>query len=636
MNSLTFELRNVRRTALVLSLILPIGTLMAQGGETPRVLDTKVVESPVFKVEKLATVRFSDLKDDWNPVLKTIRTVQTPGVNARKDELIRLKAEANAERDRYLATLPGAAEAEKVSATTPPTLGVNYFGNTYDFSDPADNSIGISNDGNLVSAHNTRIHMYNSQGTQQSATSLGSFISGSGQPTNFTFDPKVSYDFNEDRFVVVFLNGASSNGSTIIVCFSETNNPTGNWNVYGINGNLSVNGSPLGVWCDFPQIGLNTEELFVTGNLFTNQSASLGAAIWQINKDDGYAGNALTIKSHYLPDNFSVHPVEGAGSLYGPHMYFIESDLGGSNQITLHRMTNSQANNGVLDNAIGFTMPTSYASPPDADQKGSSNNLATNDCRVQNSYFANNRIEFTINTGFSGRSAIFYGTGIISPFLLSFSSFNGQVISPASDLFCCYGSVGYGGMNLDGTNRTYVAFNYCGPNDFPGCGAVYVDSAGVSPMLTVRTGVAAVNSAQQRWGDYADCQGRNNGLDGEAWMVGTFGNSANVQRTFIAQLFPPQPVAVTPAQTQGLSMDVYPNPTTDRVVFDFPVQEAGTYKVVVRDLQGRTVHTVIQDWLRQGEGRASFTTTALSAGTYLVSVENENGILFKDKFVVNK
>ena len=122
MNSLTFELRNVRRTALVLSLILPIGTLMAQGGETPRVLDTKVVESPVFKVEKLATVRFSDLKDDWNPVLKTIRTVHTPGVNARKDELIRLKAEANAERDRYLATLPGAAEAEKVSATTPPTL----------------------------------------------------------------------------------------------------------------------------------------------------------------------------------------------------------------------------------------------------------------------------------------------------------------------------------------------------------------------------------------------------------------------------------------------------------------------------------------------------------------------------------
>lgn len=635
MRILKLNMVKLRRTCMLTALLLPLGAVVAQAIPQPVVYPTEVVQSPVVKIQKLATVRFSELKDDWNPVLKTVRTIHTPGINARKDEFLRLKAEANAERDRYLATLPG-HDAEKTTASTPPTQGVNYTGNTYDFSDPADNSIGISSGGFLVSAHNTRIHMYDAQGAQQSASSLGAFVSGSGQPTNFTFDPKVSYDYDEDRFVVVFLNGASSNNSTIIVCFSETNNPTGNWNVYGINGNLSVNGSPLGVWCDFPQIGLNTNELFVTGNLFTNQSASLGCAIWQINKTDGYAGNALTMVSHYLPSNFSVHPVEGGASLYGPHMYFLESELGGSNQILLHHLTNSIANNGVLQNALGFTMATSYSVPPDADQKGSSNNLACNDSRVQSSYFQNNRIEFALNTGFGGRTGVFYGTGIISPFLLSFSSFNGQIISPEPDLFCCYGSVGYAGMNVDGTNKTFVAFNYCGPNDFPTCGAVYVDSAGPSPMLSIRSGQGAVNSGQNRWGDYADCQGRNNAGVGEAWMVGTFGTTSNIQRTYISQLFPPQPVAVTPAQPEGMAMEVYPNPTTDRVVFDFPVKEAGIYKVIVRDLQGRVLHTVIQDWLRQGEGRASFTTTALSAGTYLVTVENETGVLFKDKFIVHK
>lgn len=635
MNSFTFDIVPLRRTLVLATLLLAFGTGQAQNNAAAEGPNPTAIRSEVVKIQKLGTVRFSELKDDWNPVLKTIRTIHTPGINDRKDEFLRLKAEANAERDRYLATLPGNS-VEKVSSSTPPTQGVNYFGNTYDFSDPADNSIGVSDGGFLVSAHNTRIHMYNAQGTQQSATSLGSFIAGSGQPSNFTFDPKVSYDYDQDRFVIVFLNGASSNNSTIIVCFSETNNPTGNWNIYGINGNLSVSGSPLGVWCDFPQIGLNTNELFISGNLFTNQNANLGCAVWQINKADGYAGNALTLVSHYLPDNFSVNPVEGGATLYGPHMYFLESEFGGSNQIFLHKLTNSIANNGVMNSAIGFTMGTSYSTPPDADQKGSANNLACNDNRVQASYFENNRIEFTLNTGFSGRTGVFYGTGVISPFLLSFSSFSGQIISPEPDIFCAYGSVGYGGMNVDGTNKTYVAFNYCGPNDFPGCGAVYVDSAGPSPMLTVRTGVAPVNSAQTRWGDYADCQGRRNAGAGEAWMVGTFGNSSNVQRTYISQLFPPQPVSVTPAQAEGLSMEVFPNPTTDRVTFDFPVQEAGEYKVLVRDLQGRLIHTVIQDWLRQGEGRVSFTTTALSAGTYLVSVENENGILFKDKFVVNK
>lgn len=604
----------------------------AQTGNSTGQPNPNAEKLPLVRLEKMATVRFSEIKEEWNPVMKTVRTIHVPGADMRKDEYKRLRAEANAARDAAMAQWSKEGSSAKTSSSTPPSLGANFFGNTYDFSDPADNSIGVSEAGIVVSAHNTRIHMYDATGTQLAASSLSGFISGSGQPSNFTFDPKVSYDPAEDKYVVVFLNGASANNSTIIVCFSETNDPTGNWNVYGINGNLNS----LGVWTDFPQIGLNTNELFITGNLFTNAGASQGSAIWQVGKTEGYAGSPLTIQSYHLPNNFSIHPVEGAMTLYGPHMYFLESENSGSNTISLHQITNSILGNGVLNAPLSFTMNNSYSFPPDADQRGSANNLRCNDSRVQASYFENNRIEFTLNSGYQGRSAVFYGTGIISPFLLSFSSFTGQFISPEDDLFTAYGSVGYGGMNADGTNKTYVAFNFCGPNDFPGCGVVYVDSAGVSPMLTAKTGVGPVNSADERWGDYADCQGRLNSPTGEAWMVGTFGTSANIQRTYIAQLFPPQPVAVEQPKPEELNMVVSPNPSTERVVFDFPVKEGAIYRVVVRDLQGRSIHTVIEDFLRPGEGRVSFNTTALTAGTYFVFVENENGTLFQQKFVVAK
>jgi len=622
-------LKMVRRVAL-LGILVGLGMGISAQQPNGVELPSTAQKLPLIQVQKIKTVRFTDLKDDWNPVLKTVRTIHQPGLDARKDEILRLKQAANSARDSYLSSL-GLESSEKISGTTPPTLGVNFFGNTYDFSDPADNSIGVSANGDVLSAHNTRVHIYNSSGTQQSASSLGGFVAGSGQPTNFTFDPKVSYDHDEDKYVVVFLNGASSTSSRIIVCFSETNDPTGNWNVYGINGNLNS----LNVWTDFPQIGLNTNELFITGNLFNSSNASQGAAVWQINKLDGYSGAAsLTIQSYYLPSNFSLHPVEGGASLYGPYMYFLESSTAGANSITLHRISNSIANNGILEAPLSFTMINSYSIAPDADQKGSNNNLSTNDCRVQSSYFQNNRIEFAMNTSAGGRSGVFHGTAQISPFLLSFSSFNGQVVPLDSDIFAAYPSVAYAGMMLDGTNKSYVAFNFCGPNDYPGTGVVYVDSSGYSPMLTIKTGVGPVNSAQNRWGDYADCQGRQNGAPGEAWVVGTFGNSSANQRTYIGQVFPPQAVSISQPQPESISMDVYPNPTTERVTFDFPVDEAGVYTVRVFDLQGKLIHTVIEDFLRVGEGRVSFTTTALLAGTYVVSVSNESAVLFQEKFNV--
>ncbi|MFN8393798.1 MAG: T9SS type A sorting domain-containing protein [Bacteroidia bacterium] len=519
-----------------------------------------------------------------------------------------------------------------MTATWPPTLGTNFFGNTYGGGDPADNALAISAGGKIICGSNTRFHTYDETGTQTSAKNFTQFASAGGVNTFFTFDPKCLYDPIEDRFIVAFLNGSAPpitpNSSKVIVAFSQTNDPAGSWNVYALNGNVNN----LGVWTDFVQIGLNTNELFVTGNPFTQQGSSEGAAIWQINKAEGYNGTALNPVVYHLSGAFSVHPVQGGSTSYGPQMYFVESELGSSASIKLHQITNSIANGGVLNSAVGFTLDISYAIPPDADQQGTTSNLKTNDTRIQSSYYENGSIEFVLNTAVNGRAGILHGTGIISSFAISFSSFTARLLG-IPDLDIAYPSIAYAGQqDLSGFNHSYLAFNTTGAANFPGCAAVYVDEAGFSPHTVIREGVNWINSGDDRWGDYADVCERT-GHPGEVWAVGTIGNSSLQQRTYIGQLLPPVPVAVQP-EIERATMEVYPNPTTEIVKFTFPVEEAGEYAVRIYDLQGREIRLLVQNWLVPGKAMTSFNAAYLPAGTYVVKVAGMGKELFAEKFVV--
>ncbi len=614
-----------------MGLFLGAGYVNAQQKEMgPNPNATRTQLAPI---ERIGVVNMSEESEDWDPFFKTVQKIHLPGIDARKDEVKRLKAEANLVHDALIAGLkPQSEEAAKVSTSTSPTLGVNFFGNSYGGADPADNALAVSEGGLMISGNNTRFHCYDATGTQTSSKSFTQFATAGGVPTNFTFDPKCTYDPDADRFVVVFLNGGSSSSSKVIVAFSQTNDPAGAWNVYAINGNVIP--SP-GVWTDFVQIGLNANELFVTGNPFTNAGASQGAVMWQIDKNQGYTGASLTPVQYVVSGTFSLHPVQGGSTLYGPNMFFLESSLGTSNTINLHQITNSIANNGVLNSPAGFTLDNSYGIPPTADQRGTTTNLKTNDTRVQSSYYQNGRIEFVLNSSVNGMAGVYYGTGIISPPpFFSFSSFTGQTIG-YTDLDIAYPSIAYAGQeDVNQTkNYSYIGFNTSGPNSFPGMGAVYVDEGGYSPMLVIKEGVSFINSADDRWGDYADMSERKN-HPGEVWVSGTSANGAQQQRTYIAQLLPPVPVAVTPEVANGTKMDVYPNPTTETVKFEFPVVDAGEYKVFVRDLEGRVVKLVIQDWLVAGKARLAFNAHYLAAGTYIVSVENDSKQLFQEKLVV--
>lgn len=599
-------------------------------GQTAQVTAAGIItRTQLAPVQRLGVVDMRAPAEEWDPFLKTVQKMPTPGIDARKDRVAALKEEANKVHEALIAKGLPAPSADKIAATNPPTLGTNFFGNTYVGIDPADNALAVSEGGLIISGTNTRFHTYNETGTQTSSKSMTTFASAGGVSTTMTFDPKCTYDPDADRFVVAFLSGSNSNESKVIVAFSQTNNPAGSWNVYAINGNVNS----LGVWTDYVQIGLNSNELFVTGNPFTDAGSSQGAAIWQIDKNNGYTGAALNPVLHYNSSAFSLHPVQGGATLYGPKMYFLETEMGTSSNVNLHVITNSIANNGVLNSPVGFTLNNTYSVPPAADQRGTVKDLKTNDPRVQNSYFENGRIEFVLNSGVNGMAGVFHGTGVISPFLLSFSSFTGQLLG-FSDIDIAYPSIAYAGQqDASGFNHSYISFNTSGPNNFPGIAAVYGDETGYSNRVVIKEGVNFINAPDNRWGDYAGLEERKN-HPGEVWAVGTMGNTSQQQITYIGQLLPPVQVATAPIVDNGVKLEVYPNPVVEFVKFEFPVAEAGVYKVYVRDLQGRTLKLLVEDKLVAGKAMLSFNTRNLSNGTYIVSVENDSQNLFSEKFVV--
>ncbi|MCB9232686.1 MAG: T9SS type A sorting domain-containing protein [Bacteroidia bacterium] len=622
--------------SLLILFCLSLGKLSAQNvviKSSPNNPDPNMRPLPVQKIARLGVIKpLEQEQEDFGAILKNIKVIHQPGVDIRKDEYIRRKAEANAAKQAAMLDGSYGLEADKTNITEPPTVGHNFFGNSFNGGIPNDNNITVSNDGFVVSATNTRIHMYSETGTQLYAGTLGQFVTGQGIPNGTKFDPKCTYDPVNDRFIVVFLSGSSANSSTIVVCFSQTNDPTGNWNVYGITGNPDN----LNVWTDFPSIGISSYELFVTGNLFTNSGGAQGGVVHQIRLADGYAGNSLTVQT-YTNNYFSLHPVDGGLAPYGRKFYIIRNETSGSStDFFIHEVTDTMGV-GTLNAPVAVPLPQSYTLPPDATQKGSNTTLSTNDCRIQSSYYENNRIQFAFNTGVSNKPSVYVGTIVLSPLGLNFSQAKANILT-FSGLEIAYPGIAYGGTQGPfGTNTSYVMFTFASSNHYPSHGVVYFDTdEQYSATRTLRPGSNSIGmGGNWRWGDYSGIDERRNN-PGEVWVGGSYAMNSGNTMTYISQVTTPPPLAIDDEITPASGMTVAPNPAIANVRFEFPVEKAGMHKVSILDLQGKTVAVVVNDFLRPGQGMTTFDTQLLPAGIYIVQVNGEEGEIYREKFVVTK
>lgn len=636
---LAFTNEEVQMKKILLSaLVLAFGVTAI--GQDKHVPDPNFVKSAPFEVALVKKTDMSAPSEEWYATMGNTYTVHKPGVDVNKDAFADAKKRANDEYQQMMEN-GGVPLAPTTTTAAVCSLGLNWQTNPYDGGVPSDNGIAVSDSGYVVTTANSTIRAYKIGSTVATVSkTLNSFVGISSSA--FTYDPKVTYDPVNRRFVVVFLKGFQSTDSYVYVAFSDYEDPSKTWNVYAINATFGGT-----VWTDFPQIGLSTTELFISGNKFTDGGSSQGATLWQMETADGYAGlSSVTTVNHNsssVDSYFSLHPVQGGSSLYGPHFYLISNTTGPistSSTIRIHKMSNTIAAGGTIGSPTSITTSPSYALSPDADQSGTTMNLNTNDCRIQDSFLENSKIEFVFNTSNSSTPSVYWGSIKLSPLGLSFSSCTGRVINLGSSGYHLgFPGISYSGEYSSSTdlNGVFLALNYSGPSKFPGIGAMYCDTDGnLTDLLSVKTSsyINTGGSSPHRWGDYAQSAERPGSI-GEAWVVGTFGSSStHAPISYIGQIFKPVVTGTEETVTVENQMMVFPNPALDYVRFTFPVVDGGNYQVNVYDATGKLVQNVQNGRLRTGDGVVQFVTTYLSNGTYIVKVENDKGTAMSQQFIV--
>jgi hypothetical protein len=453
----------------------------------------------------------------------------------------------------------------------------------------------------------------------------------------------VIYDPKADRFILVFLQGSTSEDTRIITGFSQTNDATGKWNFYAIPGNVFGDSS----WSDYPIISLSENELFITVNRLKDNTGwkdgFIESLIWQVELKGGYGGDSLVqriykdIKFNDKPI-WSVCPAKGGEGNYGPSMYFLSvrpSDLT-NDTIFMHEITNTiQSNNAELKTRI-LRLPQPYGLQPNAFMPNGKK-LQTNDARVLSAMYHEYKIHFVGNciNQSTFDPGIYYGV-ITNPWENN-PAITGRVIS-YDTMDIGYPSISHmGGGKTD--HSALITFSYSSPRSYPGTAAIFLDRNGdISDPLVVKAGLGNIqllNDSVQRWGDYTGNQRQYN-KPGISWVGGSYGGQNGGNQTWIAKIKSNDPLlSVNTISGNTLNQaNFFPNPVNSFAKIEFDIYEATWVEFVLFDQQGRMIQKLLRDKAKAGRNEFSINTHDLNNGIYFIQIITNNEIRFNQKIVV--
>jgi len=608
---------------------------------TACVLNAQTYQSSFRNYNHVVKMNVSEITVDFKPVLQNTEA-PVPGGNSYASFLLEQKQKIKTVANSTKKT------AAQNNAELPLVLE-GFEGNAYDGSVPCDNDVAISNDNMLVSVANSTIYMFDlNQDSLVKSISLEAFADTLGLPAN-KYDPKVRYDPKADRFIMVFLSGSSSTSTDIIVCFSETNDPTGNWFLYSIAGNPFSDSS----WSDYPIVALTDDELFITINLLNDDTLNTPdswkylfkeSLIWQINKQSGYTGSTLQTKLYndIKLDNRPIRnlcPIQGGTTTTGPNIYLLSNrnfDLENDTFFILE-VTNTYDNPNtqlVIDYRVSST---AYGLAPDGQQ---SNNhfLMTNDSRILGGFIENDKIHFVMNcvNPDTARSAIYHG---IVDNVSGSKTFSGNIIGNES-LDYGYPNISYTGK-YSGDEEAIINFNHTSIDTIAGVSALFYNGSTqeYSERISLKTGDSYVNvlpGGNERWGDYSGSQRKYN-EPGKVWITGFFGTRrqtggpafSRMNWTWVGALQSPDTAAVAGIfENKNIGgIKTYPNPSTNIFTTEFELQESAIINVELINTEGKIVKTLLHDKAKKGKNIFSFATDPLANGTYTLIISSYGKII---------
>jgi rhamnogalacturonan endolyase len=150
----------------------------------------------------------------------------------------------------------------------------------------------------------------------------------------------------------------------------------------------------------------------------------------------------------------------------------------------------------------------------------------------------------------------------------------------------------------------------------------------------VKQGLGFINvlNGDERWGDYSGIQRRYN-AQGTVWVNGMYGMANNTHSTWIAELGVSPDVSVLTPQAPVAQANVFPNPFTDRVAVEFTLSEAQQLRFELYDVNGRLVEVLLDDRVKAGVNRFSFSPHPLAAGIYMLRIVGRDGVVTEQKVI---
>ncbi len=527
---------------------------------------------------------------------------------------------------------------------------------------PPDNAACVGPN-HFVLAVNTAIEWYDkSTRSRQYSESLNTFFAPT-EPTDL-FDPRVLWDQYNNRYVVIADEQSSSDTTSYIhIAVSQTDNPNDGWYFQRINTKLTIGDTDT--WLDFPSLGVSSEALYLTGNMFSFSNSYQATRLWIIDKGlysggtSGYALYDISTEAGLGSQAFTIQPAHMYGTQpdnVGAFMFSSEWDdnNGNNDLIAVFRVDDPLGNTGGPLFSVQFLNPgeihNNSSGVPSAPQNGSDVDIDFGDDRAQSCVWRDGTLvgAFTINPSSgtqSGQATNFWFTAetnnVSSIQLAQQGLIEGDDIADET-------STGFPAVSINDNGDIAIGFAASAATIY--AGAYFTvhqagDGAGTNQGSFVlhegidsyvRTGLPI--HVGNRWGDYSsialDPQDENAFwvFNQYAWTHGSYDPFAKEDgrwATAFAKILPNGPSAIYAFSgihpVRHVLKQNYPNPFNPTTAIDYQLLTAGRVRLTVYNALGQKIQTLVNTNRPPGRYRATFDGDGLPSGIYFYVLSVSNG-----------
>jgi hypothetical protein len=516
--------------------------------------------------------------------------------------------------------------------------------------------MAISDSGYIVSADYTSVEYYTENGAPILQHQSHNTFFGQISLDNST-DPRVIYDSYNKKFIMVTLSHSPSDSSKLIVSFSKYQNPLAGWKHYEIKMDTLVGTSNIKYWADYPVLGINKNEVFITANIFkvgTNKNPS--NILLQINKAEGYSGSPLKLKkwNHITQANgdtaIFLYPLSDGLQLnsYNKGIWLVSlSKQDYNTENWYYRVTdnyNSPLNTIIKDSVknVSYNMKNQYLH-----QFGTLDTILGTTARIQSGFYMNNKLHFVYRSynDTVKQSKIFYNT-------LNVVNKNKTAVTyskiPNNNDSTDYDNISICAVGADSSDeKVMLGFNSLHKLGYSKlCAVDYSPILGWGKDTVIKTSITFIDilpSLQERWGDYTTIQRRYNKIPIRCWLVGSYIDTASYYPPFpsitwqahITELGYHSFTGIsTLAQNNINNVILYPIPATNTLNMYIDVKKEDVHcQISIINLMGQICGTQYKS-LTIGTNFINFNTQMLPSGYYMININSIKNKYPNEKFII--